>query len=181
MYKLPLVLTLSRVFSSVLLPFVFYFVFNYNIFYLNIFGAFVFIILSLTDMLDGYFARKSNSVTKLGEVLDPLADKILIITSLISLLNYHKISLFVCLALVLREVVITSLRLVCEQDGFSIKVSKFGKYKMFFQVIYIALVIIDIENNYFCFFKNISCLLSLFLSYYSAYGYFLFFKKRVVK
>lgn len=83
----------------------------------------------VTDFFDGYIARKKNIVTMFGSFLDPIADKFLVISSLIMLLSLNRIPDWVVIILVLRELYITSLRLLASNEGLSVNVDSMGKWK----------------------------------------------------
>lgn len=88
----------------------------------------LFIVASLTDFLDGYIARKHNLVTVFGKFIDPLADKLLVMTALI-LLTPHQIPYWITILILSREFIVTGIRLVAVGDGKVIAASKLGKYK----------------------------------------------------
>ena len=99
-----------------------------------------FVLASVTDFFDGYIARKRGIVTVFGSFLDPIADKFLVVSSLILLGELERIPSIVVLILVLREMYITSLRLLASERGFSIPVGKLGKWKTTMQMIAIPLL-----------------------------------------
>ncbi len=92
-------------------------------------AAWIFTIASITDFFDGYIARKRNIVTILGSFLDPIADKFLTVSSLIMLGSIGYIHVFIVIILVLREMYMTSLRLLAMNEGFAVPVSSLGKWK----------------------------------------------------
>ena len=92
-------------------------------------AGWTFVVASITDFLDGYIARKRNIVTMFGSFLDPIADKFLVITSLILLQHLDRIHVLVVIILVIREVYMTSLRLLASSEGVSVPVSKTAKWK----------------------------------------------------
>ena len=92
-------------------------------------AAWTFTIASITDFFDGYIARKRNIVTVFGSFLDPMADKFLTVSSLIMLQALDRIPAILVIILVLREMYMTSLRLLATNEGFSIPVSHWGKWK----------------------------------------------------
>jgi CDP-diacylglycerol--glycerol-3-phosphate 3-phosphatidyltransferase len=98
-------------------------------------AAWTFVAASITDFFDGYIARKRGIVTVFGSFLDPIADKFLVVSSLILLGELERINSIVVLILVLREMYITSLRLLASERGFRIPVGQLGKYKTLFQMI----------------------------------------------
>lgn len=108
---------------------------------LNYLAAGVFILASITDFFDGFIARKKNIVTVFGSFLDPIADKFLVISTLIVLLAVNRIHVLIVLILVLREMYITALRLLAQEKGLSIPVGQLGKWKTATQMIGIPLLL----------------------------------------
>ncbi len=104
-------------------------------------AAAIFIIASLTDMLDGKIARKYNLVTNFGKFMDPLADKLLVCSALICLLSNGLISTVVVLIIIAREFIISGFRLVAVDNGIVIAASWWGKAKTISQMIMIILLI----------------------------------------
>lgn len=103
----------------------------------------LFIVASLTDTLDGYLARKYQLVTTFGKFLDPLADKMLATTALIMLVEKNKISAVIVVIIVLREFIVSGLRILAASEGITIAASKWGKFKTITQFIAIILLLID--------------------------------------
>lgn len=95
----------------------------------------LFIIASVTDWLDGYIARKSNLVTSFGKFLDPLADKLLICSVLIMLVDLGWIDAWICIVIIGREMLITGLRAVAADENIVIAADKYGKLKTVMQII----------------------------------------------
>jgi CDP-diacylglycerol--glycerol-3-phosphate 3-phosphatidyltransferase len=93
-----------------------------------------FTLASITDFFDGYIARKRNIVTVFGSFLDPIADKFLVVSSLIMLLYLDRLNALVVIFLVLRELYMTSLRLLAQNEGVSVPVSQMGKWKTAIQM-----------------------------------------------
>ncbi len=92
-------------------------------------ACWIFVVASITDFLDGYIARKRNIVTVFGSFLDPIADKFLVVSSLIMLLALERVHPIVVIVLVLREMYMTSLRLLALTEGVDVPVSSMGKWK----------------------------------------------------
>jgi CDP-diacylglycerol--glycerol-3-phosphate 3-phosphatidyltransferase len=90
---------------------------------------------SITDILDGFFARRYGEVTSLGKFLDPLADKILICLTMIMLIPLGRIPVWMVLIIVMREMAVTGLRGIAISEGIVITASSLGKYKTLFQSI----------------------------------------------
>ena len=109
-------------------------------------AAAIFGIASLTDWLDGYLARRRNQVTALGQVLDPLADKLLISATLISLVQLGLASAWMVGVIIGREIAVTGLRNLAYSRGLAMPASGLGKFKMASQVIAILLLILGWER-----------------------------------
>ena len=98
-------------------------------------AAWTFVLAAVTDFFDGYIARKRKIVTVFGSFLDPIADKFLVVSSLILLQGLNRIPVIVVVILVLREMYITSLRLLASDRNIKIPVGSFGKWKTVFQML----------------------------------------------
>lgn len=133
-FNLPTILTLSRI---VIIP-VFVVVTPVN----SLLGALVFVFASLTDVLDGYLARRSGTVTKFGMILDPIADKFLVIAALILLVDMGRISVWIALIIIVREFLVTGLRVVALSKDIVIKAEMGGKLKTTAQLIAIICLIL---------------------------------------
>lgn len=125
-FNLPTVLTLSRI---VLIPF-----FVLSVYRHPILGAVVFSIASLTDFLDGYLARRSGQITKFGIIMDPIADKFLVISALIVLVDMERLSAWIAIILIVREFLITALRVVALSRDIVIPAETGGKLKTASQI-----------------------------------------------
>lgn len=108
-------------------------------------ALFIFIVASLTDMLDGKIARKYNLVTNFGKLMDPLADKLLVSAALICLNAMDRLAAWVVIVIISREFIISGLRQIASDNGIVIAASYWGKYKTTFQIIMICLLIVNIE------------------------------------
>ncbi|MBN1549689.1 CDP-diacylglycerol--glycerol-3-phosphate 3-phosphatidyltransferase [Candidatus Babeliales bacterium] len=141
---IPTVLTLIRMLvSPFLLPFLFVYLAPLNVFWINILLALIFVLLSVTDLLDGYVARRLGAESDIGKILDPIADKVLLYSALIALLAANKIYFVWVLIMVIRELFVTGIRQVASEQGIAIPVSFIGKLKTFFQMIYVTIVILN--------------------------------------
>ncbi len=107
---------------------------------LNYIAAWTFVIAAITDFLDGHIARKKNIVTILGSFLDPIADKFLVISSLIMLQAMNRVHVLIVLILVLREMYITALRLLAMEKGIVVPAGTLGKWKTATQMVGIPLL-----------------------------------------
>lgn len=105
----------------------------------------IFIIASLTDMLDGKIARKYNLVTNFGKFMDPLADKLLVCSALICLIQLGQLPAWMVIIIVSREFIISGFRLVAAEQGIVIAASYWGKFKTTFQMIAVVLMILNFE------------------------------------
>ena len=105
-------------------------------------AAFIFLAASLTDLLDGYLARKRGQITTLGVLLDPVADKLLISSAFISLIQYDIVPSWMVVIIVGREFAVSGLRSIASTQGFAISASELGKIKMVAQVVAITLLIL---------------------------------------
>lgn len=137
--NLPNSLTLLRI---ILIP-IFVIILLVRIPYGDYFAAVIFIIATLTDSLDGYLARKWKQVTKLGIVLDPIADKLLITAALIILVELGRIQGWIAIVILGREFAVSGLRIVKAEEGIIIPASKLGKIKTVSQIIAVLLIILQ--------------------------------------
>ena len=108
----------------------------------------LFIVASLTDMLDGKIARKYNLVTNFGKFMDPLADKLLVCSALIALVDLGKLAGWIVIVIIAREFIISGFRLVASDNGVVIAASYWGKFKTTFQMIMIILLVLDLPFKY---------------------------------
>ena len=108
---------------------------------------FIFIIASVTDKLDGYIARKRNEITTFGKFLDPLADKILVISAMMILVEFTKLPAWIPAITITREFIVSGYRLIAvEKGGKVIAASAWGKLKTVTQMIAIILAFIDVNK-----------------------------------
>ncbi len=136
--NLPNLITLLRIF---LIP-VFILVFLTPTEARSMAAAVIFLIASLTDLMDGYLARRWKQITKLGKFLDPIADKFLILAALILLVDFHRVSSWIAIVIIGRELAVTGLRAIASSSGIVIAADEAGKYKMVIQTISIVLLIL---------------------------------------
>ena len=108
-------------------------------------AAVIFIAASLTDMLDGKIARKYNLVTNFGKFMDPLADKLLVCSALICLIELGQLPAWMVIVIISREFIISGFRLIASDNGVVIAASYWGKFKTTFQMIAVILLIFDFE------------------------------------
>lgn len=103
----------------------------------------IFIAASLTDMFDGYLARKNNQVTNFGKFMDPLADKLLVCAALICLMDIEKLPSWIVIVIISREFIISGFRLIASDNGLVIAASWWGKAKTISQMLMIVILIAD--------------------------------------
>lgn len=104
----------------------------------------IFIVASLTDLLDGKIARKYNLVTNFGKFMDPLADKLLVCSALICLIELGQVPAWMVIVIISREFIISGFRLVASDNGVVIAASYWGKFKTVFQMVAVILLIANI-------------------------------------
>ena len=104
----------------------------------------LFIVASLTDLFDGKIARKYNLVTNFGKFMDPLADKLLVCSALICLIELGQLPAWVVIMIISREFIISGFRLVAADNGVVIAASYWGKFKTTFQMAAVILMIFNI-------------------------------------
>ena len=105
----------------------------------------IFILASLTDLLDGKIARKYNLVTNFGKFMDPLADKLLVCSALIALVDLNRIAAWIVIIIIAREFIISGFRLVASDNGVVIAASYWGKFKTAFQMITIIMLVLNLN------------------------------------
>lgn len=105
----------------------------------------IFIVASLTDLLDGKIARKYNLVTNFGKFMDPLADKLLVCSALVCFVELGQLPAWMVIIIISREFIISGFRLVASDNGVVIAASYWGKFKTTSQMIMVVLLILNIE------------------------------------
>lgn len=135
----------------------------------------IFIIASATDALDGYVARKYNMITDFGKLMDPLADKILVSSALIILIELGNISSWVVSIVIAREFIISGIRLIATEKNIIIAASPLGKLKTVSQMLSVILMLLSIEA--ISFITDISVWLMCILSVVSLLDYIIKNKK----
>ncbi|HEY3131136.1 MAG TPA: CDP-diacylglycerol--glycerol-3-phosphate 3-phosphatidyltransferase [Acidobacteriota bacterium] len=136
--NLPNSLTISRIF---IIPLLVAILLTGSIQHRELWGGLLFVAASITDWLDGYLARKRNQVTTLGILLDPIADKLLVSSAFIALVQMGIAPAWMVVVIIGREFAVSGLRSIASAEGFTIDASTMGKLKMFFQVLAITLLI----------------------------------------
>ena len=167
--NLPNKLTLSRV---IMVPFfvVFILLVPQYLFFKWIALA-IFVIASLTDLLDGKIARKYNLVTNFGKFMDPLADKLLVCSAFICFIELDKLPTWMVLIVIAREFIISGFRLVAADNGIVIAASMWGKYKTAVSMVMICFVIADLSNPVFYYITQVLIWASLILTVVSLIDY----------
>lgn len=135
-------LTLGRI---VLVPIFLIFIAAKDIPYGTFIATFVFILASLTDKLDGYIARSRNQITNFGKFMDPLADKLLVTSALISLVELHVVPGWSAVVIIAREFAVSGLRTVAASEGNVIAASWWGKIKTVIQIIAIIVLLLQVN------------------------------------
>jgi CDP-diacylglycerol---glycerol-3-phosphate 3-phosphatidyltransferase len=168
--NLPNQLTLGRI---VAIP-VLLLVYPFNTAFTDILSAVLFAIAGFTDILDGYIARKYEQETKMGALLDPVADKMLSGACLLLLASSHNLAAWICGFLLCRDIAVSGMRLIAAEGGHTIKVSSIGKVKTIAQDVGIFCLLMgsDYLDIPFRVTGMISIWIALFISLYSGYLYF---------
>ena len=131
----------------------------------------VFLTASLTDMLDGFLARKNNQVTTLGKLLDPLADKLLVLTAFLVILERQSIQAWIVILMIGREMAITGLRAFLAAERIVLSAGKIGKWKMALQVVALSFLFVGAESMNFHRIGILTVYIALLFSLVSAYFY----------
>ena len=167
--NLPNKLTIMRV---ILIPFfVFFLLSPYFPAYGNYIAVAIFIVASLTDMLDGKIARKYNLVTNFGKFMDPLADKLLVCSALICLIELDRLAAWIVIVIIAREFIISGFRLVASDNGVVIAASYWGKFKTTFQMLMVIVLILDIQMPFFKILGTVLTYVALILTVVSLIDY----------
>ena len=133
-------LTVIRIF---LVPIFLIFIAVQGIPYGTFIATFIFILASLTDKLDGYIARSRNQITNFGKFMDPLADKLLVTSALISLVELQMVRSWAAIVIIAREFAVSGLRTIAASEGKVIAASWWGKIKTVIQIIAIVLLLLQ--------------------------------------
>ena len=139
----------------------------------------IFLAAAITDILDGYLARRWKQVTTVGTLLDPIADKMLISAALISLVQVRQIPGWMAILIIGREFAVTGLRSIAAAHGYTIQASDLGKTKTVTQVIAVSLILISIHWPQLRFFAMFSMWVVVGFGVASAIGYFQKFWRKV--
>ena len=167
--NLPNKLTILR---TILIPF--FLVFLYTDFWgkeIEYIAFAIFITASLTDLLDCKIARKFNLVTNFGKFMDPLADKLLVCSALIALVDLGKIAAWIVIIIIAREFIISGFRLVASDSGIVIAASYWGKFKTAFQMVMIISLILELPIPYMDIINTVLIYAALILTIISLIDY----------
>ena len=138
-FNLPNSLTLSRI---LLIP-VFVYLFSNPTDERSLAAALVFGAAALTDLLDGYVARRYGQITNLGKLLDPVADKLLVAAGLVLLVQFQRVEVWLVIAIIAREIIVTAARALAAREGFIIPADSLGKIKVVSQIAGILCLILQ--------------------------------------
>src|SRR5438045_2810308 len=138
----------------------------------DFFAVTVFVAAALTDLLDGYLARRSKQVTTIGTLLDPIADKLLISAALISLVQIRVLPGWMAILIIGREFAVSGLRSIAAAEGYTIRANDLGKTKMFAQVVAISCVLLSLRRPELVLPGVILMWIVVFFSVISAASYF---------
>lgn len=143
----------------------------------RIFAAAVFIFAALTDLLDGYLARKNNLVTNFGKFMDPIADKLLVSSALICFVELGQLPAWIVIIIISREFIISGFRLVASDNGIVIAASRWAKIKTTIQMIMSVMLIIDLDYTFINILEQIVIYLAVVLTIISLLEYLVKNKK----
>jgi CDP-diacylglycerol---glycerol-3-phosphate 3-phosphatidyltransferase len=146
-------------------------------------GLSIFLVAAITDFLDGWLARRRNQTTKLGALLDPIADKLLMSAAFISLVEMdpHHVPAWMVVIIIGREFAVSGLRSIAAQQGVTIAASPLGKGKMVSQVIAISLLILGYELGKFRVIGTVALWGVMFFALVSGVDYFIKFSRAVLR
>ncbi len=143
----------------------------------------VFSIASATDWLDGYLARKWGQVTKIGKLLDPIADKILIMSALVILVEIHSdiVHAWIAIVIIGREFAVTGLRAIASSEGIIIQAETSGKFKVGAQITAVLALLLDytMSQEWLRVLGTVALWIAMILALYSAIHYFRVFWKKL--
>ena len=137
----------------------------------DLFATIIFVIASLTDLLDGKIARKYNLVTNFGKFMDPLADKLLVCSALICLVEMGRLEAWIVCIIIAREFMISGFRLIASDNGSVIAASYWGKFKTTFQMIMVIVLMLNFQNNIMIILGEVLIWISLALTVISLVDY----------
>jgi CDP-diacylglycerol--glycerol-3-phosphate 3-phosphatidyltransferase len=169
---LPNLLTIARlVISPLLLPFLIVYLVPLDYQVINFLVGLVFFVFCLTDFFDGHYARKFDNLSKMGSLLDPIADKFLIYATLISLVAIGKVYFFWAIVLIGREFFVMGVRLIGSEHQIKVPVVFLAKCKTVLEMVYIGSVIIQTSHRPWFFYETIVLCVTFASALISAYQY----------
>jgi CDP-diacylglycerol---glycerol-3-phosphate 3-phosphatidyltransferase len=147
----------------------------------DLLAAVVFAVASVTDAIDGYLARSRGSVTTFGKLMDPIADKLLIIAALVALVSLDRLAAWVAMVIIAREFAVTVLRVAAgTQQGVVISASMFGKLKTAFQVV-MVMVLIAVHHHHQAAWESLLVYATVAVTVASGADYFYWASRRRVE
>ena len=144
-------------------------------------GLAIFLVAAITDFFDGWIARRSNKITRLGALLDPIADKLLMSAAFISLVELGLAPAWMVVIVIGREFAVTGLRSIAAQQGVTIPASPLGKSKTISQVIAIALLIMGDQLGHFIMMGKLALWAVMLFALVSGVDYFIKFSRAVLR
>ena len=173
---------LLTIFRIILVPFFVYFLMS-DFYSSKLYAIIIFSVASISDLLDGKIARKYGIITKFGTFMDPLADKILVVSAFLSFVLLGYIPLWMLIIIVFRDVIVTLLRMLMEHNGMTMVTSNIGKLKTVIQMLSINLILfylitisydIDIIADFFDKFSIIYffMIITTFITLFTGFDYF---------
>lgn len=143
----------------------------------------IFVVGSLTDLVDGKWARKKKIVTDFGAFLDPLADKMLVNLAFLALVYLNIVPLWVFATILVRDFAVDGMRMTAAREGITISASIFGKLKTTFQMIALSILILNLTFNleFFSIIGNITLYIAFALTVYSGADYLIKGSKLIIK
>ena len=178
-FNLPNTITLLRI---SIVPFLFILLLEPGEFW-SLILAILFVIASITDIFDGYFARKYNLITTIGKFLDPIADKLIINTAMILMIPIGRIPAWIVAVTIIRDLIVDVIRSIASSEGYYIQASSLGKQKTLAQNIAVTALMI----NFSIFGVNahevgmVILYIALLLTIYSGVDYFIKFYKTTLQ
>jgi CDP-diacylglycerol---glycerol-3-phosphate 3-phosphatidyltransferase len=174
-WNIPNALTLLRIFLVPFLVVVLLTKFS------DFLGLAIFLLAAITDYFDGYFARRLNRTTRLGALLDPIADKLLMSAAFISLVELGLARAWMVVIIIGREFAVSGLRSIAAQNGVTIAASPLGKTKTVAQVVAISLLIVSYELGEFRFTSELALWVVMVFALVSGVDYFIKFSHAVLR
>ncbi len=139
--------------------------------YSKLIALIIFCVASLTDLLDGKIARKYNLITDFGKFMDPLADKLLVCSALIALVETRQLPAWICIIIIAREFIISGFRLIAVERGIVIAASYWGKFKTTFQMLMVICMVANFQWLWFKYTTTVLMWIALILTIVSLIDY----------